>query len=68
MYRRAASLLGWGKMRPGGPIPEHPDPASRSGLSRLTHHQTQFSISRLIVIILHYVLRGGGEQKPLLIY
>ncbi len=22
------------------PIPEHPSPASRSGLSRLTHHQT----------------------------
>ena len=55
-------ILAWG-LATGVPIPEHPAPASLLGLSRLTHHQTQFSISRLIVIILHYVLRGGGEQN-----
>ena len=51
-----------------GTYPEHPAPASLSGLSRLTHHQTQFSISRLIVTILHYGDEEGvGHKNTLLV-
>ena len=30
---------GWGSVRPWGPIPEHPAPATRSGLCRVLHLQ-----------------------------